>query len=152
MSSINVVKYLGKRSEDEDDYEYYIEINEQKIVVFNDWGSPYLLNPGGLYPVEFSFFYNDDSKTEINDTSRYGFEKIRDIGYEYYIYGKFYDGKLDLGNGFIIDEGKDEEYDNYFEGHFIKMKVDRIDMRFLSYDEFNSDSKPEPYKFGSLEL
>ena len=123
----NIVKYIGCNKNDE--FEYYIELNGQKLVVFNDFGRPYKLVLGESYPVEFYLFCIDDYQIEVLSEPKYGVEKIGEPYYAYYLYGKLYDDKLDL-NGFFIEDSLFSDCED-LDGKFVKVRVDRISMAFV---------------------
>lgn len=126
----NIVKYLGCDSGDE--FEYYIDVNGQKIIVFNGlagcMGVPYELIPEHSYPIMVYLFFIDDCQIEAINEKKYAIEKADSSYYAYYLYGKLKDNKLDL-NGFIVE---DEIFSNYkqLDGKFVKVKADRIDVKF----------------------
>ncbi len=123
----NIAKYIGCNEEDE--FEYYFEINGQKVIVFNMFGEPNILVPGVYCSIKINLFCVDECQIEPINEIKYGVEKADSSYYAYYLYGKLEDSKLDL-NGFIVE---DEVFTNYkqFEHNFVKVKVDRIDIRIL---------------------
>jgi|GEM_PF-844856 hypothetical protein len=121
---INVVQYLDNNKNDE--FEYYIAINEQRIIVHSMHDVPYELIPGKSYPVEFFFLCDDDCLIEVSNEKKYGFEKTEG---GYYLYGKLDDNKLNL-NGLLLDNDLFSDC-QYLHGMFVKVKINRIDIAFL---------------------
>ncbi len=125
---INIVKYLGCDKKDE--FEYYFEIKGQKVIVFNMFGQPYRLIPGEHYSIKFYLFWIDECQLESVNEIKYSIEKASSPYYVYYLHGKLKGNKLDL-NGFVVE---DKAFANYkkFKDKFVKVKIDRIDIRVLN--------------------
>jgi hypothetical protein len=123
----HIVKYLGCNEKDE--FEYYFEIKGQRIIVFNMFGEPTMLALGSYCSIEVNLFWANECHIELIKEKKYSIEKTDNSYYAYYLYGKLEGNTIDL-NDFVLD---DEMFANYkkFQGKFVKVKVDRIDIRVL---------------------
>ena len=114
-----------------DDYieeEVILEINGIEIVGFTSV-CPYKLTPNKVYLVDLSLTFLEDSEMIEQCEERYGLEKI-DEAYGYMLYGQVCGNAIDIGNGIKIQDNIFSE-NSYLNGHYIKIKADRLSIKFI---------------------
>ena len=89
---------------------------------------PYEIQVGEKYPVLFELMIFDDYEIEEQDNELLGLECID--GFSYWVKGQLNKGVIECGICFQ-DEILLSEY-GHLDGKFIRIKVDRIDVEFLS--------------------
>lgn len=113
--------------------EIFIEINSIVIDGFMEICPYEHIYKNKHYPVElYLTFLNSSEFTEI-ECERYGLEKFG-TAFGYILYGKVEGDSINIGNGIKIKDDIFKEY-SYLDGKFVKLKVDRIGVEFLSSED-----------------
>lgn len=105
-----------------------LEINGMKIIGFSNI-CPYNIEEGHTYPIEISLTILDDPEITEESGNKYGAEQINN-SFQYILFGKVKDNKIDIGNNIKIEDDIFEEA-SYLNGLFIKIKVDRLAIEFI---------------------
>ncbi len=108
--------------------EVTVEINNIQIVGFASV-CPYKLDINTIYSVNIELTILDDIELVELDNSQYALERIGD-GYSYILCGQVCGNCIDVGHGIKI---RDDMFNkiSYLDGHFIKIKVDRLSIEFI---------------------
>jgi hypothetical protein len=102
-------------------------INEHLIDCFTN-SCPYEIEAGETYNIELTMNLSDSYQIKTTSCTDVLIEKIG--GYSYFLYGTLRSGVFETFTD-LYDEDVHYDYPE-FNGHFIKLEVDRIDVNFLA--------------------
>lgn len=125
---VNYAKFLNK--DDIIDEEVNIEVNEISILCFAQ-SLFYELKKNEVYPVQLYFsMFSDDVEIELLEKPKFCLENLNQ-SYSYNLYGKLEKDIFDLGKFKIQDEQLLLPFISKFSNHFVRLRVDRIGVKFL---------------------
>ncbi len=126
---VNIATLIEPKEEDKGIEELCIlEINNQRLQVFDSWGNMHPLYFGKKYKVELILVQLDYEEPEIQN---FDHNEAKQIGstFFYDLYGRVENGIFIVGN--FKFEWEDFEEDPMYENKFVKLHVDRIIVDFL---------------------